>query len=212
MAVRRLGCLGGSFDPFHLGHRRLAEVAIAEAGLDEVWILPARRSPHKLERPPAPAEVRWMTAVLGTLDDPRLRVARLELDRSGPSYTVDTVRELQGILGSQTELFWLIGADHLPLLKTWRRAEELLDACRFLVVPRDGLEGDALDKAIARELGSHAPRVQALHMEPLAVSSTVLRERLAAGEDVEDMVPRLTALYLRRYNPYLRPNASGQVP
>lgn len=206
----RLGLFGGSFDPFHLGHRLVAEVAMEEAGLNRLIILPARVSPHKQETPPASAEERWLMCVLGTLDEPRLEVARWELDREGPSYTYDTVAWARGHFGPDTDLYWLIGADNVAQLMRWHRAEELLGLCRFLVVPRGTLHGPALEEAIAEAIPRpQRERVRALPMEPIGISSTEIRSRAQEGERLEEMVPRLTALYLERYNCYrpIRPSS-----
>lgn len=206
----RLGLFGGSFDPFHLGHRLVAEVALAEAGLNRLIVLPARVSPFKQETPPASAEERWLMCVLGTLDDPRLEVARWELDREGPSYTYDTVSWAHARFGPETDLYWLIGADNVAKLMHWHRAVELLAICRFLVVPRGGLHGAALEEAIAESIPEPwRARVRPLPMEPIGISSTEIRARAHDGDSLTELVPRLTALYLERYNCYRSMRPAG---
>lgn len=211
----RIGLFGGSFDPFHLGHRLVAEVALAEAGLNRLIVLPARISPHKQETPPASAEERWLMCMLGTLDDPRLEVARWDLDREGPSYTYHTVSWAHAHFGPDTDLYWIIGADNVAKLMHWHRAKELLTLCRFLVVPRGALHGPALDAAIREAIPEPwRTRVQPLSMEPIGISSTEIRSRAQEGERLEDLVPRLTALYLERYNCYrsIRPPGPQDEP
>lgn len=199
----RIGLYGGSFDPFHLGHRQVAEVALAEAKLDELVLLPARVSPHKQELPPVEGEQRWLMTILGTLDHPRMRVERWDLDRHGPSYTLDTVRQAREVYGTHAELFWLIGADHLEKLTEWYRIEEILEICAFLVVPREDCAGAALQEAMARALPSrYQDRLMALDMPPIDVSATEIRRRACEGESLEGLVSGLTALYLERYNLY----------
>lgn len=200
----KIGLLGGSFDPFHLGHRRVAEATLDQAKLDRLLIIPARVSPHKQHVPPASGEARYLMAILGTLDDPRMKVERWELEREGPSFAYDTVMTARACAaGESAELFWIIGADNLASLMRWHRAKELLAACRFLVVPRSGLEGLRLEEEIARHLPPDlAPRVTPIAMAPVDISSTAIRDRLQAGDSVADQVPRLTALYLERYNLY----------
>ncbi|HEY9898451.1 MAG TPA: nicotinate (nicotinamide) nucleotide adenylyltransferase [Pantanalinema sp.] len=201
--TRRIGIFGGSFDPFHLGHRQVAQVALDEGGLDHLHVVPARVSPHKQHVPPAPGEERYLMAVLGTLDEPRITVERWELSRHGPSYAYDTVVHVREREGPEAELYWLIGADNVGALMRWHRAEELIAACRFWVVPRAGLAGDALEAAIAGALPAELrERVRPLPMPPVDVSSTELREELQAGASVADRLPRLTALYMERYNLY----------
>lgn len=211
MKIPRIGLYGGSFDPFHLGHRAVAEVALAEAKLDELVLLPARISPHKQELPPVEGEQRWLMAILGTLDHPLMRVERWDLDRHGPSYTLDTVQLAREFYGTQAELFWLIGADHLEALREWYRIEAILEICSFLVVPREDCAGEALCTAMARALPSqYEDRLMALDMPPIDVSASEIRRRACGGESLEGLVPGLTALYLERYNLY-RP-ASPMLP
>ncbi len=208
----RIGLFGGSFDPFHLGHLMVAEVALAEAGLNRLIVLPARVSPHKQETPPAPAEERWLMSVLGTLEDPRIEVARWDLDREGPSYTYETVAWAHGHFGPETDLYWIIGADNVAQLMAWHRAAELLGLCRFLVVPRGILHGAALQAEIDRSLpASFRDRVRPLPMEPIGISSTEVRSRAREGDAFAAMLPRLTAQYLERYNCYRPMRPAGPV-
>lgn len=208
----RIGLFGGSFDPFHLGHRMVAEVALAEAGLNRLVVLPARLSPHKQETPPAGAEERWLMCVLGTLDDPRLAVERWDLDREGPSYTYDTVKWATGHYGPDIDLYWLIGADNVAKLMDWHRIDELLALCRFLVFPRGALHGPALEAALDAAIpADRRARVSALAMEPIGISSTEIRSRAREGERLAEVMPRLTALYLERYNCYRPWRPAGSI-
>lgn len=200
----RIGLFGGSFDPFHLGHRRVLETALAAAALDRIHVIPARISPHKADEPTATADERWLMAVLGTLDEPRARVERWEIDRSGPSYSIETARFARGQYGEAVELYWIIGADQLAHLHEWRRIGELVTLCRFLVVPRSDLAGAQLDAAIARSLPDPA-RLQALPMDPVDIAGTALRLEAETGAGLTDRLPRLTALYVERYNLYACP-------
>lgn len=200
---RRIGVFGGSFDPFHLAHLKVALTALEAGGLDHLHVVPARVSPHKQHVPPAPGEARYLMAVLGTLEEPRITVERWELERHGPSYAFDTVQTARSQAGPEAELYWIIGADNVTSLMRWHRAEELLAACRFMVVPREDLAGDALESCIARHLPPDlVERVRPLPMSPVDISSTAIRERVRAGKSVADILPRLTALYLERYNLY----------
>lgn len=204
MKVPRIGLFGGSFDPFHLGHRAVAEHALIEAELDELILLPARVSPHKQMEPPVPGEDRWVMTILGTLDHPLMRVERWDLERQGPSYSLDAVQRAREVYGMRSELFWIIGADHLPNLRDWYRLEEILETCAFLVVPREDCAGPTLREAMAEAVPTrYADRLIAMDMPPLDVSSTEIRRRACLGESMEGLVPRLTALYLERYNLYL---------
>lgn len=200
---RRVVLLGGSFDPVHRGHMAVARAAL-EAGYDEVVLLPAALSPHKLDRPPAPAIDRWTMCVLATLSESRFRVSRHELEKGPPSYSVDTVREFRE-KNSDTDFWWAIGADNLAALHTWMRIDEFVRMARFLVVPRGDLRGPALHAAIARLPAWLARALDVLDMPPVEASSTEIRRHIRSGcgtGELADLVPEPVATYILRYGLY----------
>jgi nicotinate-nucleotide adenylyltransferase len=204
--ARRIGLFGGSFDPFHLGHRRVLEAALTLGGLDRIHVVPARISPHKADEPTATADERWLMAVLATLDEPRARVERWEIERAGPSYSIDTALRARREAGPEAEIVWIVGADQLPKLHAWHRIAELLAICRMGVVPRSDMAGERLAAAIAESLPAPlSERLFALPMEPIDLSATDLRLAAARGADLAERLPRLTALYVERYNLYSCP-------
>lgn len=198
--MTRIGLFGGSFDPIHLGHLAVAAAAKAQAGLSEVWFIPTRLSPHKQDLPPAPDLDRWAMVVLATLEDPSYRAVRWDLEREGPSYTVDTLRIARAELGSDHEFFWIMGADNLLSLPRWHDVGGILEQASLLVIPRADLQGEALCQVKAALPSAYQPRISLLDMAPVAVSSTEVRSRLQAGMPIEGMVPRLTMAYIERYN------------
>ncbi|MNK42844.1 Nicotinate-nucleotide adenylyltransferase [compost metagenome] len=198
--MTRVGLFGGSFDPIHLGHLAVAACARAQAELSEVLFIPTRISPLKQTLPPAPDFDRWTMVVLATLDQPYYRAVRWDLEREGPSYTVETLRIARAELGAETEFTWIIGADNLLTLPRWRDVEGILDQATLLVVPREGLEGAELLRAKEALPEAYQPRIALLDMEPVKVSSTEVRARLNAGMPVEGLLPRLTMAYIERYN------------
>lgn len=196
----RVGLFGGSFDPIHLGHLAVAACARAQAGLSEVVFVPTRLSPLKQALPPAPDLDRWAMVVLATLSEPAYRAASWDLDREGPSYTVDTLRIARRELGDAAELYWIIGADNLVALPRWHDVEGILAQARLLVIPREELHGPELAQARLALPEAWHSRIDLLDMEPVGVSSTDVRERLQAGRPVEGLVPGLTMAYIERYN------------
>lgn len=198
--MRRVGLFGGSFDPIHLGHLAVAACAREQAGLSEVLFVPTRVSPLKQDLPPAPDVDRWTMVVLATLDDPHYRAVRWDLEREGPSYTVETLRLARRELGADVELFWIIGADNLLALPRWHDVTGILAQATLLVIPREGLQGAELLRVKESLPPEQQARIALLDMEPVRVSSTEVRERLKAGMPVEGLLPRLTVAYIERYN------------
>ncbi len=137
MAEQRIGLLGGTFDPIHFGHLLLAVHSYEELDLDRVIFIPSRLPPHKSE-PVAEAADRLEMVRLAAADDARFLVCDCELGRSEPSYTIDTVRQLQSSLGSDAHLFWLIGSDMVGDLPSWHKIGELVDLIEIIVVGRAG--------------------------------------------------------------------------
>ena len=189
MAAQRIGLFGGSFDPVHLGHTMVARAALAEVELDQLFVIPAAQSPFKPEQSPAPAADRlaWLRLAFG--DEPRCEIDAQEIERAGVSYTIDTVRDYAARF-PEAELFYLIGADHVPTLPEWREAAALADAVTFVVVPRPG----ELETGVAEFPLSFRGTV--LRGKPAAISASDLRKRLRAGESIENFVPPAVAAAL----------------
>lgn len=189
MAAQRIGLFGGSFDPVHLGHTMVARAALAEVELDQLFIIPAAQSPFKPEQSPAPAADRLAWLRLAFEDEPRCEIDAQEIERAGVSYTIDTVRDYAARF-PEAELFYLIGADHVPTLPEWREAAALADAVTFVVVPRPG----ELETGVAEFPLSFRGTV--LRGKPAAISASDLRKRLRAGESIENFVPPAVAAAL----------------
>ncbi len=175
----KLGLYGGSFDPVHLGHLLVAHAALEELGLDRLVFIPAAQSPFKPGTQPAPAKMRARMLRLALAGETRFAVDELEIRRGGVSFTVDTVREFAA-RHSGAELFWLIGADHVPTLPKWREAEALARLVQFVVIPRPGETQASLPPSY---------RLHQLSGWPLRVSSSEIRQRVAAGKTIRQLLP-----------------------
>lgn len=196
----RLGLFGGRFDPPHFGHLLLAEQAREALRLEEVWFIPSGDPPHKAAR--APAEQRAAMTALATGDHPAFRTRRLELERSGPSYAIDTVAQI-GRERPDAELWYLIGADAFAEIDTWHRAEALLERVRMAVLPRP----DSAASPAPEPFRARARHLQAI---PFGVSSSAVRERAAQGRSLRYLVPEPVAAHLRRHGLYGSAGAAGR--
>lgn len=186
MSALRLGILGGSFDPPHLGHLALASAAREALGLDRVHVIPAAQAPLRDGAPSAPATERLLLLRLAFDDLDWAVVDDRELRRGGVSYSVDTARELAAE-NPGAELHWILGADQLSRLHLWREAPELCRLVRFAVLSREGMAGEV--DASLRDLA----RVTRLRVAEVPCSSTEVRRALAAGEPVGKALPPAVA-------------------
>lgn len=182
---RRVGVMGGTFDPIHLGHLACAEAVCDSLGLDEVIFVPAGRPPFKLERELASAEDRFELCTLATASNDRFSVSPIELERPGTSFTVDTMRSLRESTTEPTRFSFIIGSDAFLTVDQWKGADELRSSVEFAVVLRPGDEREAVG-AFIEERGLHAEIVEA---PALDISSSGIRERVARGRSIRYLVP-----------------------
>lgn len=194
----RYGILGGTFDPPHLGHLVVAQEVYARMGLDRVWFVPAGQPPHKAQRTISPAADRLAMVERAIASDDRFAVSTIELERSGPSYTVDTLRELRALWGDDAWMVLILGWDMLEYLPKWHDAEGVIArADQIAAVHRPGFVAD--DSDIAR-LEAQFPGLRAkLALLPgpqLAISGTELRARVAQLLPVRYLTPDAVASYI----------------
>ncbi|NJD09496.1 MAG: nicotinate (nicotinamide) nucleotide adenylyltransferase [Gemmatimonadetes bacterium] len=194
----RLGLLGGTFDPPHIGHLIAAQDALQVLALDCVALVPAAIPPHKQDRPVTPAPERAAMLALACGDDPRFRVETLELDRTGPSYTIDTLRALAS---HGDELFLLIGTDQYAEFGTWREPEEVRRLATLGVLRRAGDE--VRIGAVGDDLGGRP--VRDVPVTRIDISSTLIREAVAAGRSIRYLVPPGVEAYIRAHGLYRGP-------
>ena len=199
-----IGIMGGTFDPIHLGHLAVAEEAREALGLERLLFVPANIPPHKLEGAVAAVEDRLAMVGLAIAGNPWFGVSRVDADRSGPSFTADTVAILAaeaGGGGSAPDLTLIMSSETLAGLPGWHDPKRLLAACRVAVVPREG--HPAPDPAWLRaSFPGFGPRFDILDGPRLAISSTVIRERVAAGRSIRYLVPEAVEAYIADHDLY----------
>ncbi|MFF5292940.1 nicotinate-nucleotide adenylyltransferase [Paractinoplanes globisporus] len=196
--MRRIGIMGGTFDPIHHGHLVAASEVQARFDLDEVVFVPTGE-PYEKGRV-SPAEDRYLMTVIATASNPRFHVSRADIDRDGPTYTVDTLRDMRAIFGNDAKLFFITGADALARILSWKDALEMLTMAHFVGVTRPGFELS----------GDHLPAdsVTLVEVPAMAISSSACRERVALGQPVWYLVPDGVVQYINKRGLY---RGSGNV-
>nr|WP_255407456.1 nicotinate-nucleotide adenylyltransferase [Yimella sp. RIT 621] len=190
----RLGVMGGTFDPIHHGHLVAASEVQATLDLDEVVFVPTGQPWQKEGRDVAPAEHRYLMTVIATASNPRFTVSRVDIDRAGPTYTLDTLRDLK-TQRPDAELFFITGADALSQILSWKGVQELWDLAHFIGVTRPGHE--LSDKGLPKD------KVTLKEIPAMAISSTDCRDRVHDDKPVWYLVPDGVVQYINKYQLYL---------
>jgi nicotinate-nucleotide adenylyltransferase len=217
----RLGILGGTFDPIHLGHLRLAEEVGEELKLERVYLVPAALPPHKEIRPITPFPQRVAMARLAAGESPLLEVHDLEGRREGFSYSIETLRQFHDLFGPDLELFFILGMDAFLEIETWKEYQDLFGYAHFVVIQRPGFPPRKLEPFLASlDLGFERTREsnvfaaasgnKVLYMEAtiMAISSTEIREKVAAGKSIRFLVPEGVRSYIVKNRLYEKHGAS----
>ena len=190
--------MGGTFDPIHYGHLVTAEEALWQFSLDEVLFVPTGQ-PWMKDRPDvSPAEDRYLMTVIAVSSNPHFNVSRLEIDRPGPTYTVETLRALRDQYGEKTELFFVTGADAILEIFGWKDSEEALELARFIAATRPGYD---IARFQAEAPTSH-PSVEVMSVPALAISSTDIRKRIREGGPIRYLLPEGVKTYIEKTGLY----------
>lgn len=205
--MQRIGVIGGTFDPIHYGHLAAAEEARVRVNLEKVLFSVAGLPPHKLDEEVTPAEHRLAMVQLGIFSNPDFELSRVDVDRSGPSYTVDTISILQEQWGQGAEMFFILGLDSLVEVPTWHQPERLIQLCHLVAVARPGFEVDM------RQLEDSVPgissRVEIIGMPEVDISSSDLQQRVREGLPIRYQVPEEVERYIREHRLYQQSAESG---
>ncbi|MFC2048486.1 nicotinate-nucleotide adenylyltransferase [Chloroflexota bacterium] len=198
----KVGVLGGTFDPIHSGHIMMAEEARARLNLAEVFFVPAGQPWMKADTPISTVEHRVQMVRLAIAEQPYFKLATMEIDRAGPSYTIDTITELQAQLGTGDELFFILGWDSLAKLPQWRDVPRLIKVCHLLAVPRPGYPLPDLN-SLEAVLPGLSQGLTLLDKPEVDISAAEIRKRVACGLSIGNLVPKPVAQYIRRNKLYL---------
>src|SRR5688572_26586150 len=193
-SAKRVGIMGGTFDPIHHGHLVAASEVADRFALDEVVFVPTGHPWQKPDAVVSPAEDRYLMTVIATASNPRFQVSRVDVDRAGPTYTVDTLRDLREVYGPDAELFFITGADALERILSWTDADLMFTLAHFVGVTRPGFELSA----------AHLPAdaVSLIEVPAMAISSTACRRRVGEGKPVWYLVPDGVVQYIAKRNLY----------
>jgi len=191
--------MGGTFDPVHHGHLVAASEVADRFELDEVVFVPTGQPWQKGDVEVSPAEDRYLMTVIATASNPRFHVSRVDIERSGPTYTVDTLRDLRAAYGAEARLFFITGADALGRILSWKDTDQVFSLAHFIGVTRPGF--DLSDDHLP------ADTVSLVRVPAMAISSTDCRARVAAGKPVWYLVPDGVVQYIAKYGLYRRGSA-----
>ena len=190
--------MGGTFDPIHQGHLVTAEEAVWHFELDEVVFVPTGQPWMKAERDVTPAEHRYLMTVVATASNPKFSVSRVEVDRKGATYTVDTLQELRKQAEGDIELFFITGADAMLEILNWKDPEEVLSQAHFIAATRPGFDLARFQRAAP----TSDPRISVMDIPALAISSTEIRRRVRDGEPIRYLVPESVQTYIEKVGLY----------
>ncbi len=197
-----IGVLGGTFDPVHIGHLVLAEEVRTRLNLTEILFVPAGQPWLKVDSPISPAEHRVEMVRLAIADKPYFKLSTMEIERAGPTYTVDTIAELKAQLGIGDELFFILGWDNLAKLPQWTQPSRLITMCRLVAVPRPDYPLPDL-KALEADIPGLSQRVTLMDKPEIDISASAIRERVAQGLSIRHLIPEPVERYIKEHKLYL---------
>ena len=197
-----IGVLGGTFDPVHNGHLIVAEEVKTRLNLVEIIFVPAGQPWLKAAKPISPAEHRLQMLRLAIADKPYFKLSTIEIERTGPSYTIDTITELRDKFGSEDELFFILGWDSLAELPQWREPSRLIKMCYLVAVPRPGYPRPKL-KTLEVIIRGLSQRVMLMKKPEIDISASAIRERVARGLSIRHLVPEPVNRYIKEHRLYI---------
>jgi len=196
---RRVGIMGGTFDPIHYGHLRAADDAHTAFDLSEVLFVPTGQPPHKAGKNITSAEDRYIMTILATVDCPYFNVSRIEIDRTGQSYTIDTIKSLRNMPEyADAELYFITGLDAVMDIVSWKTPEEIMSLCKFVAVSRHGYTHKRMEELPEKLRSAIIP----LEIPLLAISSTELRDRVRRNWSIRFLVPPSVENYIIKKSLY----------
>ncbi len=200
---KRLGIMGGTFDPIHYGHLVLAEQIRCEYHLDKVLFIPAGHPPHKADRKVTDNMHRYFMTLLATINNPYFEVSTIELENKEISYTIHTIMKLKEIYHENTELYFITGADAICELDTWRDVENLFKLCNFIAGTRPGPSTKYIDTKIDELQKKYNSYIRKIDSPALAISSTDIRNKIRERQSIKYLLPESVEYYIYKNGLYL---------
>jgi nicotinate-nucleotide adenylyltransferase len=201
----KIGIMGGTFNPVHHGHLVAAGEALSQFNLDKVIFIPSGDPPHKNSSEETIAEHRYLMTVIATSANKNFFVSRIEIDRKGKSYTVDTLRELKKIYGENTGLYFITGADAILEILSWKKTAEIVRLCSFIAATRPGYNISRiqdLKEKLFKEAKKNVEKIFVMEVPALAISSTDIRQRVKEKRPIDYLVPEGVSNYILKHGLY----------
>lgn len=191
----KIAVMGGTFDPIHYGHLVVAEAARAKFNFDKVIFMPTGSPAHKQEMDVTEGYHRYQMTVLATSSNPYFEVSKIELERMGITYTIDTIKELKRLFGD-IKIYFITGADALLEILTWHKVEELFSICEFIAATRPGFHKKDMEQKLKEISSKFRENINMLDIPALAISSTHIRKRVSEGEPIKYLLPESVEQYI----------------
>lgn len=201
--MKKIGLMGGTFDPIHYGHLVLAEQIRTQFELDMVYFIPAGIPPHKQDKNISNSNHRYFMTLLATITNSKFEVSKLEIEEDDVSYTVNTIKKFQEKIDKEAELYFITGADAVYELDTWKNVKELLGLCNFIAASRPGIDRQKLQDKILELNEKYDASIIVTTVPALAISSTDIRERIKSGKSIKYILPESVEYYIYKNNLYL---------
>lgn len=202
---KKIGIMGGTFNPIHNGHLVTAQEALSQFKLDKVIFIPTSNPPHKIENEVASAEDRYIMTVIATSSNSNFFVSRMEIDRKGKSYTIDTVRQLRKIYGKNSLLYFITGADAILEILTWKNTGEIVSLCKFIAATRPGYNLSRIEdlrKRLSGKAGATDKKIYVMEIPALSISSTDIRNRVRHNRPIDYLLPEGVSNYILKHGLY----------
>lgn len=200
-ALKKIGIMGGTFDPIHYGHLVTAEAAYYEYGLDRIYFIPSGQPPHKKDRHVTSSQDRLLMTHLATAANPHFYTSDLEIARHGYTYTVDTILQLHQMM-PETEIYFITGADAFSEILTWKDPVTLLNSCDMVAATRPGYSRSKVIDQVETIMGSNASRLHFLEVPALAISSSDIRKRVHDNKPIRYLLPESVENYIYKHQLY----------
>ncbi|WP_277995559.1 nicotinate-nucleotide adenylyltransferase [Desulfitibacter alkalitolerans] len=200
--IKRLGIMGGTFDPVHYGHLVTAETARAQFNFDKVVFVPSGYPPHKIGQKITEARHRYLMTVLAVTTNIFFEVSRIEIDRQGYSYAIDTVSQIKEKYGQEWEIYFITGADAVLEILTWKNIKTLIEMCTFVAATRPGFDLSVLDNKLEQISSLAKDKFLTFEVPALSISSTDIRQRVASGKPIKYLLPESVERYIFTNNLY----------